>query len=174
MKSMKLIAPLLLFLGSCALCWGFLEFVFELRVAVDFVRPYHYGGILASCALAVTMFWPSYQAIGKRRRVSIAGAALLFSLLLLGLWALSFPISHRLAVHDQLQAAGGVLSPEGQGWFYPGDSGMGRDPIQLTHLLWAAIFKPWLAVLFLAFFPCFFGLHRSFQASARHELPLER
>ncbi|WP_265594752.1 hypothetical protein [Haloferula sp. BvORR071] len=167
---MKLIAPFLLFVGTAAVCLGMLESAFELRGAVEFVKPYHKAGMLAAVGVSVVSFWPFYRRLHLRPML----AALGFVTLLLLVWAMVLPLGDRLAVRAQLAAASEPLSSEEIAWFYPGDSGMGRDPMQLWHLLWAVMFRPWLAMLFVVFLLAFFGFHRRLVvlAGGLRQLPL--
>ena len=159
---MKALWPTLLAICTASLCLGLLEASLDMRGADRFVRPYHYSGTLITVLIVVSTFWAFYRCVGWLRRGGAFLLSIFFLVLLLSAWAVTLPLGDRIAIHyqrlDPLQLI--VAGDPGYGWFYWDDSGMGHWPMGIGYLVWS-LSRPWIPVLFLAFFPCFFYLHRN-------------
>ena len=156
---MKAIWPTLFAICTAFLCLGLLEVSLDMRGAVRFVRPYHYTGTLITVLVVVSIFWPLYRTVGWLRRRGAFLLSISFLVLLLSAWAITLPLGDRIAIHSQrldpLYSSG-----PWDGSFYKDDSGMDQWPMSIGQLI-RSIFRPWMPVMFLAFFPWFFYFHRN-------------
>jgi len=158
---MKALWPSLFAIGTASLSLGLLEASLDLRGADRFVRPYHYAGTLITVILVVSVFWVLFRRLGWLRRRGAFLLSIVFLVLFLSAWSFTLPLGDRVAVHYQrLDPEQSVGEPPGYGWFYGDDSGSGGVPMSVGYLVWS-IWRPWLPMMFLGFFPCFFFLYRN-------------
>jgi hypothetical protein len=146
-------------ISSASLCFGLIDAAMDVRGASPMVRPFHYCFTLATVLVVCLTFWTVYCSFAFLRRRGTFTLSIIFVTLLMVLWAWTLPFGDTLAIHYEHLDSHRDPGEMGYGWYYWDDSGMGGWPMHIVYITYAR-FRPWLLLMFFAFYPCFFYLHK--------------
>lgn len=128
---------IILGIGTRGLLWSHLDFLLEVRGAIDFVRPFHAASLIMTVATATFAF----GLLLRRGPALLEGRPALqtggYLFCVLAAWFFGLPFGDFLAEtwergHKMASEAGDT----GYGWFYTEDSGMGHWPMSPGHVLY--------------------------------------
>jgi hypothetical protein len=152
--------PSVFTISTAALCIGLIDAMMDARGAERFVRPFHHYCTLTTVFVVCVVFWTLFRQVAFLRRRGAFVLSILFVAFLFGVWSWTLPLGDRIAIHYERLDPFRPPGDTGYGWFYWDDSGMGNWPMRIGYLLWTWD-RPWLLLMLLAFYPCFFYLHRN-------------
>lgn len=139
-------------IGVAALLYCMLDLILDVRGANDFIRPFHYVGILVTVTLSTLAFWTLLKLLPNKLGPYPLAQTVVYLTILLAVWHVALPLGDHFAeLRERATKSTYEVGDTGYGWFYWDDSGMGNWPMSMLGVVLGTIRIPVAHILLIAF-----------------------